>query len=380
MSMNNQLPVYTFCLLLSSLLSGCVWDEPEHVKVARKEIRRFEGEIIGGNSTSIPGIVITGRDVSAITWEKILPLQSLFMINLSGTNFSDEDVDVLRTSPHLHRVHLSHTEITDAGVAQLSQMYQIRELYLQGCNISDACVSDLLRMENLDYVVLYETHITDEAAARLGDKADHSTTASEEVRQALVGLERGNCATVSTSAFQQGLTGHVKYLVEFTNPPTVNEDAIIGHLKTLANSGELDVRIIGDEMTSILRRLPYLEALDILTESDEVEFNSGLLDDLKQVHANLVYVNVGQLDAKGYEGVGAVLGMRQLILGKTQITPQAWAKITSSPTLQQLEFQECTFQGIDNYKVLDHSIKIDFVNCDNISDQVKAQILSLANK
>ena len=71
--------------------------------------------------------------------------QTLFTIDLSGTNATDDDVGILSTLPNLECLVLDSTNVTDACLEHLEKCKKLRLLSLHGCNVSNDQLKQLQR-------------------------------------------------------------------------------------------------------------------------------------------------------------------------------------------------------------------------------------------
>lgn len=114
------------------------------------------------NRASSTRTYITGRG-----FHHLANLDGLKMLDLSGTDISDDVMSELSVLPALSELNLSHTMITDAGVAALLEMPRLRRLNLNGTAISDSSLVLLSEMSGLEGLSIRETGITTKGLAHL---------------------------------------------------------------------------------------------------------------------------------------------------------------------------------------------------------------------
>lgn len=114
------------------------------------------------NRASSTRTYITGRG-----FHHLANLSGLKMLDLSGTDISDDFMAELSVLPALIELDISNTMITDSGVAALPEMLKLRRLNLNGTAISDSSLVLLSEMSGLEGLSIRETGITVKGLAHL---------------------------------------------------------------------------------------------------------------------------------------------------------------------------------------------------------------------
>lgn len=86
-------------------------------------------------------------------------LQELERINFAHTDFGDDDIDRLRSLPHLTSLSLRGTRVTDRGLIKLAELNQLTRIELNHTNVTEAGVRHLLEMPNLTLLDLRNTGV-----------------------------------------------------------------------------------------------------------------------------------------------------------------------------------------------------------------------------
>ena len=115
----------------------------------------------GNESNYLTVNFINSRD---ITQEKISLLEKLnpqiVSLTLSGTNISDEQLQIMRNLEQLRVLYLNNTKTTDPGVSYLRNLKDISYLNLVGTSVTDKSLEYLSDMKRLKNVFLYNTKVT----------------------------------------------------------------------------------------------------------------------------------------------------------------------------------------------------------------------------
>jgi hypothetical protein len=89
-------------------------------------------------------------------------LPGLWSLNVSDTDFNDENLRALSCSRTLVHLHCSNTRITDESVEILTQFQELRSLNVEGTKISDAGIEKLAHLKALEQLTIGGT-IRDDA-------------------------------------------------------------------------------------------------------------------------------------------------------------------------------------------------------------------------
>jgi len=79
----------------------------------------------------------------------------------------DDDLEPLRSLPHLRFVHLRRTRVTDEGLAHLRDLHDLRRLDLGSTLITDQGIDDLAAFRKLELLSLKDANVTEEGFTRL---------------------------------------------------------------------------------------------------------------------------------------------------------------------------------------------------------------------
>jgi hypothetical protein len=99
---------------------------------------------------------------------------ALYWLDLGETGVTDAGLGALAAMKNLRRLQLDRTAITGTGLRALSGLSQLETLNLHGTRLTDADLSALESLPRLRSLYLWQTQVSAEAAARLGQKqTDH---------------------------------------------------------------------------------------------------------------------------------------------------------------------------------------------------------------
>jgi hypothetical protein len=82
-------------------------------------------------------------------------------IYFSGKPITDDDLDLLKNFPHLHRLELSKTQITDAGLDYVKRLSDLTILNLSQTEITDKGLAKLKGLRQLKHLFIADTKVTD---------------------------------------------------------------------------------------------------------------------------------------------------------------------------------------------------------------------------
>ena len=89
------------------------------------------------------------------------------IISLTGKNFGDEHLRLLKEFKKLHELLLVDSRVTDAGLKEVTRVASLARLNLKQTAIGDAGLQEIARLENLEILVLISTKVTDAGLANL---------------------------------------------------------------------------------------------------------------------------------------------------------------------------------------------------------------------
>ena len=99
---------------------------------------------------------------------------ALYWLDLGETGVTDAGLGAVAAMKNLRRLQLDRTAITGTGLRALSGLSQLETLNLHGTRLTDADLSALESLPRLRSLYLWQTQVSAEAAARLGQKqTDH---------------------------------------------------------------------------------------------------------------------------------------------------------------------------------------------------------------
>ena len=98
---------------------------------------------------------------------------SIFSLNLRGTEVTDKGLEHLKDLKSLVRLHLERTKITDAGLAHLAGLENLEYLNLYGVDVTDAGIQSLAGLKKLKRIYVWQTKMTEEGQAKF--KAANTT-------------------------------------------------------------------------------------------------------------------------------------------------------------------------------------------------------------
>ena len=84
---------------------------------------------------------------------------NILWLNVSGTNVSDDDMDIISHFKNLERLRLDKNPITNKGIAKLRDLERIQSLNLYGTSVTKDCLPILNKMPGLRRAYAGETKI-----------------------------------------------------------------------------------------------------------------------------------------------------------------------------------------------------------------------------
>jgi len=94
-------------------------------------------------------------------------MKQLELLELFGSDVSDESVATIRRLPGLQKLVLAFTPITDSGVRQLANHPTLRILNLGGTQITDESLPVFKTLPKLEELYLDYTPVTEDAYRKL---------------------------------------------------------------------------------------------------------------------------------------------------------------------------------------------------------------------
>ncbi|MCA9094023.1 MAG: hypothetical protein KDA68_11080 [Planctomycetaceae bacterium] len=134
-------------------------------------------ETIGGRAgiaPSVPGF-LQEMFSKEFDWEQFYGCVTVSTIALEASGVTDEDLAVLKQTPHLKSLGLNGTKIGDAGAANLANTPELATLTLTKTAVTDATCDVLKDLKELKELQLGQTDISDAGAMKLGDLTNIET-------------------------------------------------------------------------------------------------------------------------------------------------------------------------------------------------------------
>jgi len=142
-------------------------------------------------------LLVTNKDLAMITG-----LRDLEVLDLRGTQISDEALTHLTDLPSLEQLYLGgsvitdteptlfHARFTDAAVDPVVQLTSLKVLSLAKTDIGDPAVQKLPALSNLEVLFLLGTNVTDESVEALSQMTSLRELYLQETAVTPEGLER----------------------------------------------------------------------------------------------------------------------------------------------------------------------------------------------
>jgi hypothetical protein len=84
---------------------------------------------------------------------------NIFWLNVSGTNVSDDDMEIISQFKNMERLRLDKNPITNNGIAKLQGLNSIKSLNIYGTGVTKDCLPTLRKMPGLKTAYTGETKI-----------------------------------------------------------------------------------------------------------------------------------------------------------------------------------------------------------------------------
>ena len=114
-------------------------------------------------------IELDGTDTSDEDLAKVVLNEQIEELRLGETAITDAGLMYLRHLPRLQRLDLSLTQISDAGLASLAELNHLTTLWLGGTQITDDGLLQLANLMSLENVYVTNTKVTPMGVRRLGE-------------------------------------------------------------------------------------------------------------------------------------------------------------------------------------------------------------------
>lgn len=174
------------------------------------EIGRDNENRIQVITTPIP-LLVTNKDLALLTG-----LPDLIVLDLRGTQISDEALTHLTDLPVLEQLYLGgsvrtdteptlfHARFTDAAIDPVAQLTTLKILSLAKTDIGDEAVQKLPALTNLEVLFLLGTQVTDESVDALSQMKSLKELYLQETAVTPDGLQRLRAALPQTEILPLG--------------------------------------------------------------------------------------------------------------------------------------------------------------------------------
>jgi Leucine-rich repeat (LRR) protein len=149
-------------LAAAMLSASCGCNSGAEEKAAAEELKAMGALVVNsteGYPTSLA--LFTGKDVDVAA---ALPLATklvrLDSLNASGTDITDEQLEMVAQISSLGDLQLQDTAITDKGVQTISRLSNLTSLYLSGSKVTSACLADVAKLKKLSTLGINNTAIS----------------------------------------------------------------------------------------------------------------------------------------------------------------------------------------------------------------------------
>ena len=168
--------------------------------------------VVGPSDKSVTAVTFYGKPFDAATGQQLIALYRVQTVNLTGCQFSDDQLGCFAEMPQVQSLVLQDTPITDRGLEHLGNLPNLSSLQLSGTRITDAGLAQVARMQNLLMLELSHTKVTDAGMASLAQlprlhwlvlSGDAITDAGLAQLEALPSL--GRLSIQGTKATRQGI-------------------------------------------------------------------------------------------------------------------------------------------------------------------------------
>jgi Leucine-rich repeat (LRR) protein len=281
-----------------------------------------------GSTTALD---LHGRTLDAGDLARLAEMARLKILNLAGTDISDETLENVRGLTSLERLDLSDTRISDKGIARLKGLARLQTLQLARTRITGAALESLTADHNLTELSLAETQISDPDLRHLSALSQLQTLNLDRTRVRGGGLRflrpLKELSSLDLSGLpMQGLAfSHLSALenlrfLRLTRARVKDDD--LRHLSGLTRLREL---LLGS--TSItgpgLERLAWMADLERLDLDGTVAGDSGLkflsgLSSLRSLNLHGTAIS----DA-GLEALRSLNRLESLDVGETRVTSKS---------------------------------------------------------
>jgi Leucine-rich repeat (LRR) protein len=119
------------------------------------------------NLANLEAISLQRTGIDGKMLKNISNLQMLTVLNLSGNEIQNSDMEQIAHFKGLEVLALAETKITGAGISKLEGMKSLNELNITGCQIVDSDLESFLSMPNLRIVYAMDCLLSDMAVINI---------------------------------------------------------------------------------------------------------------------------------------------------------------------------------------------------------------------
>jgi hypothetical protein len=113
--------------------------------------------------TNLEALSLQRTGIDGRVFKSLKAVDSLVVLNLSGDNIVDRDMDEVARIKGLEVLALADTKVTGSGIAKLQEMSRLNELNLMRCDVMDEDLDYFLSMPNLRIVYAEGSSFSDMA-------------------------------------------------------------------------------------------------------------------------------------------------------------------------------------------------------------------------
>jgi hypothetical protein len=117
--------------------------------------------------TRLEALSLQHTGINGKALKNLAAFDTLAVLNLSGNEIADSDMDPIARMKRLEVLALADTKITGAGIAKLEGMSSLNELNLTNCRILDGDLDYFLSMRNLRIVYARDCNLSDIAVQNI---------------------------------------------------------------------------------------------------------------------------------------------------------------------------------------------------------------------
>lgn len=120
-----------------------------------------------GKLTGLISLGVSGNEFTDESLGILRPLTSLKVLGLAWTKITDSGLPLMTHLHDLKELFLTSTLVTDAGLAHVEQLTQLESLWLGATNVTSVGLRHIRNLSSLRLLYLSETPVTDAGLAHL---------------------------------------------------------------------------------------------------------------------------------------------------------------------------------------------------------------------